>query len=305
MLTKRSRIRLAVPALAVSLATSLSVQSANLRSGEDLLSQINGRINNVNTLQLVEMLEKRPETVVIDVRTPSEILMLGGMIKAPRAYNIPSGWLEFRIGDRALTPDTPIVVYCGINKRSPLAAERLMQLGYTDVHNYADGFFTWRDQGNPVSKIDHELDSMLFRKPVQVAANVWSAIVATAPPSYENAGHNKNLSFIVTDDGVAVINASDNYLLARALHEQILTITDQPVKYVVWENGQGHAAGGSAYWKEQGALIIAHEDAAREVAEHGDEIIARILGRMRDKGMGTRKVMPDDLQRQQGDRAWG
>ena len=99
---------------------------------------------------------------------------------------------------------------------------------------------------------------------------VWSAIGATEPPSYENSGHNNNLSFVVTDDGVLVVNAGDNYLLAHALHEEIKTITDQPVKYVVLENGQGHAAMGSAYWKEQGATIIAHADALAELQAHGE-----------------------------------
>lgn len=46
--------------------------------------------------------------------------------------------------------------------------------------------------------------SPLYQKPVEVIPHVWSAIGATAPPTYENAGHNNNLSFIVTGDGVVV-----------------------------------------------------------------------------------------------------
>ena len=59
---------------------------------------------------------------------------------------------------------------------------------------------------------------------------------ARPPPSYENSGHNNNLSFIITEEGVVVMNAGDNYLLAKTLHEEIKKITDQPVKYVVLEN---------------------------------------------------------------------
>jgi glyoxylase-like metal-dependent hydrolase (beta-lactamase superfamily II) len=127
-----------------------------------------------------------------------------------------------------------------------------------------------------------------------VAEGVWSAIGATAPPTYENSGHNNNLSFIVTDAGVVVVNAGDNYLLARALHEEIRQITDQPVKYVVLENGQGHAMLGSNYWQEQGATIIAHADAAREIEAHGDAILERMQSGRRDKGSFTRVVMPDE-----------
>ena len=198
------------------------------------------------------------------------------------------------MADTVRDKDTPIVVYCGINLRSPLAAETLTNMGYTDVRNYSDGFFKWRDAGLPVEAPDLALDTMLFRRPQKVAEGVWSAIGATEPPSYENSGHNNNLSFIITGEGVVVINAGDNYLLARALHEEIRKLTDKPVKYVVLENGQGHAAGGSAYWKEQGAHVIAHVDAAAELEAHGEEIIERILKRSRDKGMGTRLVMPDE-----------
>ena len=279
---------------AVGLVSMAHADSVQLKNGDDLLVETNQRISNLDTAQLLQMLEKDPQTLVVDVRTPDEILIRGGTIDAPRSYVIPAGWLEFRIGDRAPAADTPIVVYCGINKRSPLAAERLAALGYTNVHNYADGFFAWRDAGHPVTMPDKALQSMLYSMPQQVADGVWSAIGATAPPSYANGGHNNNLSFIVTTEGVVVINSGDNYLLARALHEAIREVTDQPVKYVIWENGQGHAAGGSAYWKEQGAHIIAHEDAAHEIEVYGERIQERILTRMRDKAMGTRLMMPDE-----------
>jgi hypothetical protein len=48
--------------------------------------------------------------------------------------------------------------------------------------------------------------SLLYSKPVEVIPNVWSSIGQTGPSTYENSGHNNNLSFIVTLDGVVVIN---------------------------------------------------------------------------------------------------
>ena len=59
--------------------------------------------------------------------------------------------------------------------------------------------------------------SPLYSKPIEVIPHVWSAIGATAPPTYENSGHNNNLSFIVTGDGVIVINGGAAYILAKAL----------------------------------------------------------------------------------------
>jgi glyoxylase-like metal-dependent hydrolase (beta-lactamase superfamily II) len=111
--------------------------------------------------------------------------------------------------------------------------------------------------------------SLLYSKPVEVIPHVFSAIGATAPPTYENAGHNNNLSFIITGDGVVVVNAGASYLLAQALHDEIKALTDQPVKLVFNENGQGHAMLGNTYWVEQGVEIVAHVDAATEFENYG------------------------------------
>ena len=115
--------------------------------------------------------------------------------------------------------------------------------------------------------------SALYSKPVEVIPHVWSAIGATAPPSYENSGHNNNLSFIVTGDGVVVVNGGAAYVLAKALHEEIKAITDLPVKLVINENGQGHAMLGNSYWSEQGVPIVAHTDAAEEFEDYSAQIL--------------------------------
>ncbi|MDH3375717.1 MAG: MBL fold metallo-hydrolase [Gammaproteobacteria bacterium] len=140
---------------------------------------------------------------------------------------------------------------------------------------------------------DKAPDSMLYDKPQKVIDGVWSAIGATAPRTYENSGHNNNLSFVITSDGVLVVNAGDSYLLAKALHDEIKKITDQPVKYVALENGQGHAMLGSGYWREQGVPVIAHEDAAHEVEENAFAILDATKRGLKDKAEGTEVVMPD------------
>lgn len=129
--------------------------------------------------------------------------------------------------------------------------------------------------------------SLLYSKPVEIIPHVWSAIGATAPSTYENAGHNNNLSFIVTGDGVIVVNGSGAYLLAKALHDEIKKITDQRVKLVINENGQGHAMLGNSYWAEQGVPILAHEDAAHDFDDQAGEILASAKVRLKDRAEGT------------------
>ena len=135
--------------------------------------------------------------------------------------------------------------------------------------------------------------SELYNKPVEVIPNVFSAIGATAAPTYENSGHNNNLSFVITTDGVVVINSGASVRLASALHEEIKTITDQPVKLVINENGQGHAILGNLYWSQLGVDILAHEDAIHEIEENSYTILERMKSYNRDKAVGTEVVIPN------------
>ena len=147
--------------------------------------------------------------------------------------------------------------------------------------------------GEALYNSDKAPDSMLYDLPREVIPGVWSAIGATAPGTYANSGHNNNLSFVITDEGVLVMNAGDNYLLAKALHDEIKKITDKPVRYVVLENGQGHAMLGSNYWQEQGVPVIAHVDAAHEIEQQSYALLEVMQARAKEKAAGTKVVMPD------------
>ena len=259
-----------------------------------LLDEVRARIPNIGTDELKSRLSENPDIYLIDVRTVRETDIVGGTIDAKRNIIIPRGWLEFRIGDAVADKSAPIVVYCGTNRRSPFAVETLQRMGYTNVVNYSDGYPGWRNAGLPIETTDAAKNSFLYSKPIEVISGVWSAIGATAPSTYQNSGHNNNLSFVVTGDGVLVFNAGGSYLLALAMHEEIKKITDQPVKYVVLENGQGHAALGTGYWQEQGVPVIAHEDAAEEFEELAEEILDSARRRLEDKAFGTEIALPDE-----------
>jgi len=129
--------------------------------------------------------------------------------------------------------------------------------------------------------------SALYSAPVEFIPGVYSAIGATAPPTYENSGHNNNLSFIISGEGVVVVNGGGAYVLAAALHDEIKKLTEQPVVLVVNENGQGHAMLGNSYWAEQGVPIIAHEDAAAEFEERGFRILEGMQRLNLEKAEGT------------------
>jgi len=141
---------------------------------------------------------------------------------------------------------------------------------------------------------DQYPQSVLYSKPVEAIPHVFSAIGATAPPTYENAGHNNNLSFIVTGDGVVVINSGASTALARALHDEIKAVTDQPVKLVINENGQGHSMLGNGYWAGLGVPILAHEEAAAEFEDTSGQGLTALKAYARENAEGTTIALPTE-----------
>lgn len=113
-------------------------------------------------------LEKEEIRVVIDAREPGEFE--AGYINQPDeedeypypetfTVNIPRGLLEFKIGSQSYwddelwvempAKDEEIVVYCKAGGRGALAAQTLMQLGYTNVKNLKGGYKKWLDPTAP------------------------------------------------------------------------------------------------------------------------------------------------------------
>jgi len=135
--------------------------------------------------------------------------------------------------------------------------------------------------------------SLLYSKPIELVPDVWTAIGATAPPSYENSGHNNNYTFVITGAGVVVINSS-SYLLAEALHDEIRRVTDEPVVLVINENGQGHASLGNGYWKDQGVPILAHADTATAIEKNGHGSLAQLRRTTKEKAEKSRVELPTE-----------
>ncbi len=131
--------------------STIAVEVPGIKSGADLTRAVTAQIPTIDSATLQREIAENPELVLIDIRLPGEIAAQGGQIKATQNINIPRGWLEFRVMSHTPSKDTPIVVYCGGNIRSVLAAHTLQQMGYTQVRNYADGFLGWKAQQLPVT----------------------------------------------------------------------------------------------------------------------------------------------------------
>lgn len=74
---------------------------------------------------------KEPGAVLIDVRTPEEFA--SGTL--PGATPIPHEQIAQRIAALAPDKNAPIVLYCRSGRRSGIAQDRLLELGYSNVIN--------------------------------------------------------------------------------------------------------------------------------------------------------------------------
>lgn len=89
----------------------------------------------------------------IDVAAYATIVDLregDGLIdRIPGAVQLSSSDLA-AIGRLVPTPDSPILVYCGVGEQSRSVARALADLGYTNVVSLAGGIRRWRSEGLPL-----------------------------------------------------------------------------------------------------------------------------------------------------------
>lgn len=91
----------------------------------------------------------------------------------------------------------------------------------------------------------------------QIDKNVYAIIGPLGNRSPDNLGNNATFGFIVTTDGVVLIDSGGTYKGAAEIHALIKSVTNQPVKIVINTGGQDHRWLGNGYFKKQGARIIA------------------------------------------------
>ncbi len=91
-----------------------------------------------------------------------------------------------------------------------------------------------------------------------VAPDVWYVQGEAALGSSANRNFISNAGFVVTDDGVVVIDALGSPALAEELIDQIRRITSQPIRYVIVTHYHADHIYGLQAFKAAGATVIAH-----------------------------------------------
>ena len=108
-----------------------------------------------------------------------------------------------------------------------------------------------------------------------VVGNVYAIIGPLGQRSAENDGLNNNLGFIVTDEGVILIDSGASRLGAERIAQAVTAVTPKPIKWVVNSGSQDHRWLGNDYFAQQGAAIIALARTARTQAQYAAQIELR------------------------------
>jgi len=128
---------------------------------------------------------------------------------------------------------------------------------------------------------------------VRVSENAYALIGDLGQRSPANLGHNMTSGFIVSDEGVIVIDTGGSRANAEKIHGAIRKISNKKIIYAINTGGQDHRWFGNDYFREQGAKIIAADSTASDMRARGAEQIERIKPLLGDKFSGTQLVYPD------------
>ena len=130
----------------------------------------------------------------------------------------------------------------------------------------------------------------------KVTENVWSIVGPLTNRNKENLGNNATFGFVVTDDGVVLIDSGGSLKGAKALHKIIKTVSKKPIRYVINSGGQDHRWFGNDYFSSLGAKIISSEAAKKDHKARSASQWSMLETRIGKEGLkGTKEKFADIL----------
>jgi len=135
-----------------------------MKNYDDLVAEALLRVKELMPWDLSRLLAGGSRPVLLDVREPAEFSML----RIPGSINVPRGVLEQScewdydetVPLLADGRQLEIVVVCRSGKRSALAADILLSMGYTNVVSLKTGVRGWNDYEQPlVDGTDNPVDA--------------------------------------------------------------------------------------------------------------------------------------------------
>jgi len=98
----------------------------------------------------------------------------------------------------------------------------------------------------------------------KVKNNIYAIVGELGNRTADNLGNNASFGFIITADGVVLVDSGGTYKGAEKIDSLIKSVTDKPVVTVINTGGQDHRWLGNGYFKQRGAHIIASKAAVTD-----------------------------------------
>jgi glyoxylase-like metal-dependent hydrolase (beta-lactamase superfamily II) len=132
-------------------------------------------------------------------------------------------------------------------------------------------------------------------KAEQVVDNVHAIVGPLGQRSTDNDGLNANYGFIVTPQGVILIDSGASKLGAEKLEAAIRAVTDQPVRWVINTGSQDHRWLGNDHFAGKGAQVIALKRTAATQAEFAAQHMQMLAGFLGTRLEGTKPLSATTL----------
>ena len=127
--------------------------------------------------------------------------------------------------------------------------------------------------------------------------NIPIAVTQVAPGLFFMYHHEEsNAAWMVTDEGVLVIDTRQHPRRAEELLAMIRRTTDKPIRWVVNTHAHGDHYFGNSVFKREGAVFIAHRDTAGMMKSHFGLEMKRRQGYFRQRQFDPKEVsvvLPD------------
>jgi rhodanese-related sulfurtransferase len=127
---------------------------------DDLVAGALSRVKEIMPWDLSRALAAGSKPLLLDVREPAEF----DQLRIPGSINVPRGVLEQScewdydetVPELAAGREQEIVIICRSGKRSVLAADMLLQMGFTNVVSLKTGVRGWSDYEQPMTNVKGE-----------------------------------------------------------------------------------------------------------------------------------------------------
>lgn len=125
--------------LVLCLVTSACTKADTVKEKETTTEETEAVYENITAEEAKKIMDTKEDYVILDVREQSEFDE--GHIEG--AMLIPHGEIENKAEEIIPDKNTLLLVYCRSGRRSKIASEALVELGYTNIREFG-GIIDWK-----------------------------------------------------------------------------------------------------------------------------------------------------------------